>query len=218
MRDPYVFFIDLDNTLLDNDHVKEEIKKSLMKILGDKEAIHFWQHHDKFREYKKLVDFPNIIREYCAEKHKNICEITLGRIFTSIEFAHALYPKALEVIKHLKTLGTVILFTEGDMEYQKRKIEQSGLGAIVDAVLLYEHKLDHVKDALKNYINYKVVFIDDRASSLQKIKRQYPKVYTIEVCQGHYATVDHKTHKNLNATVTSVSKLLEFNANSFIFQ
>lgn len=36
-----VFLIDVDNTLLDNDHIKEEIKKSLIRVLGENEANHF---------------------------------------------------------------------------------------------------------------------------------------------------------------------------------
>lgn len=40
MKRGLVFFVDVDNTLLDNDHIKGEIKKSLIKALGQKEAKH----------------------------------------------------------------------------------------------------------------------------------------------------------------------------------
>lgn len=209
-----VFFIDVDNTLLDNDHIKEEVKKSLITVLGKNEADHFWRHHNEFRERKKLVDFPNIIRGYCVEKHKDTCEITLGKIFNNIEFRHALYPKAFEALQHLKTLGKVVLFTEGDSVYQKRKIEQSGLGAMVDDVQLYEHKLEHLAKLLKKYSNYRVVFIDDRAESLKNIKDQFPNVFAIEACQGHYATTDHEEHEKLDMVVDSIAGLLSLTQNS----
>lgn len=202
-----VFYIDVDNTLLDNDHIKDEIKKSLIKVLGEREAIHFWQHHDEFRSQKKLVDFPNIIHAYCAEMHKDTCDLTLNRIFESIEFSHALYPEAINVIQHLKELGKVILFTEGDSVYQRRKLDQSGLAKMADGVELYEHKLEHLDEVLKKYGGNKIVFIDDRAESLSKIKNQFPEVFTVEVCQGHYAAVDHKIHETMDKVINSISEL-----------
>ncbi|MBI2031034.1 MAG: HAD family hydrolase [Candidatus Levybacteria bacterium] len=211
MEKRVVIFIDVDNTLLNNDHIKDEIKKSLIRVLGNKEANHFWQHHEEFREYKKLVDFPNIIHEYCAEKHKNTCDLTLSRIFENIEFSHALYPKAIEVLKYLKTLGKVVIFTEGDSIYQRRKIEQSGLASFVDGITLYEHKLEHVGELTKKYEGYKIVIIEDKSDTLLKIKEQFPAIFAIEVCQGHYATIDHKEHSKLDMTVDSISDLMNFN-------
>jgi len=211
-----VFLIDIDNTLLDNDHIKEEIKRSLISVLGEGEALHFWHHHDEFREYKKLVDFPHIIHQYCAEKHKDTCELTLGRIFQNIEFQHALYPKAYEVLSHLKTLGKVVLFTEGDSVYQKMKVDKSGLAERADAVELYEHKLDHLSEIMKKYEGYKVIVIEDRADTLIKIKKQFPEIFAIEVCQGHYATADHKLHKALNMVVNSIGELLSLSNNTIL--
>lgn len=202
--------VDLDNTLLNNDHVKEEIRKSLISVLGEQEAMHFWHHHDEFREYKKLVDFPNIIHQYCAEKHKDTCELTLGRIFQNIEFKHALYPHAYEVINHLKMLGKVVLFTEGDPIYQQMKIDKTGLKELVDEVVLFEHKLEHLTEVMKKYVGYKIVVIEDRADTLLKIKEKFPNIFTIEVCQGHYSTIDHREHKELDMKVDTISELLTF--------
>jgi len=207
MNNP-VFFIDVDNTLLDNDQIKDEIKKSLIRVLGEKEALHFWKHHEEFREYKKLVDFPNIIHAYCAEKHKDTCDLTLSRIFESIEFTNALYPKAIAVLKHLKSLGKVIVFTEGDSVYQKRKVVQSGLGETADEALLFEHKWEHFEKVIKQYEGSKIILIDDRAEPLVKVKHQFHHIFTIEVCQGHYATVDHKEHEALDMVIQSIASLL----------
>ncbi len=203
-----VFFIDVDNTLLDNDHVKEEIKKSLSRVLGEDETNHFWQHHDEFREYKNLVDFPTIIRQYCSEKHKDTCELVLSNIFDNINFAHALYPQAYEALQHLKTLGKVILFTEGDNVYQKKKIQKSGLEVFADDVLLFEHKWEHFAEIVKQYEGRQHVLIDDRADPLVKAKQQFPHIFTIEVCQGHYATADHKKHQDLDMKIHTLSELL----------
>lgn len=52
-----VFFIDVDNTLLDNDHLVKEIKNSLVKTLGKKETGHFWDHYLEIRENTKIINF-----------------------------------------------------------------------------------------------------------------------------------------------------------------
>lgn len=206
-----IFLIDVDNTLLDNDCIKAEIKKSLIKVLGEKEANHFWFHHDKFREDKKLIDFPNIIRVYCSQNHKDICELTLSNIFDNIEFTHALYPKAIEVLNHLKKLGKVILFTEGDNVYQRKKIQKSNLENFVDEVLLFEDKWEHLDKIISRYKGKEIVLIDDKAGPLIKAKQQFPDIFTIEVCQGHYANDDHIKHAQFDKTVNSIAELLNLN-------
>lgn len=206
-----VFLVDVDNTLLNNDHVKDEIKKALVRVLGEDETKHFWLHHDEFREEKKLVDFPNIIHQYCAEKHKDTCDLTLGRIFNSIEFSHALYPQVNNVMQHLKTFGKVTLFTEGDSIYQKRKIEQSGLDAMVDDVILYKHKLEHIRELAKKYHKYKIVLIEDKADILVQAKKQVSQLFTIQVLQGHYATMKSKADKVTDMQIQSIEVLLTIN-------
>lgn len=203
-----VFFVDVDNTLLDNDYIKEEIRRSLKAVLGEEEAEYFWKLNNYFRELEKLVDFPNVIRAYCEEKHKASCDIKLGQIFYTLNFRSALYPKSLEVIAHLKTLGQVMLFTEGDSVYQKMKVEKSGLGEVVDGVLLLPHKLEYITKLKEDYEGRHLVFIEDRADLLLRIKAQLPQAFFIEVCQGHYAAADHQAHPALDKTVDSIGDLL----------
>lgn len=205
-----VFFIDVDNTLLNNDHLKEDIKKALDAVLGEEEADNFWRHHDKFRERTKLVDFPNIIREYCAGKHPKTCEQKVSAIFDNVDFKHALFPHVPEVMRHLKHQGRVVIFSEGDSVYQKAKIEKSGLAEMADEVMLFEHKSEHLEEALERYKGYEPVFIDDKADFLARVKALYPEAYVVEVCQGHYCVADHTTHKKLDRTVNSISELINF--------
>ena len=80
--------------------------------------------------------------------------------------------------------------------------------------------LDHLSEIMKKYEGYKVIVIEDRADTLIKIKKQFPKIFAIEVCQGHYATVDHKEHEALDMVIHSIARLLtlsEKDLNSRIF-
>jgi len=208
MKKPLVFLIDLDNTLLDNDKVKSEIKKSLIHVLGPLEAKHFWDHHDDIRTKTNLVDFPKAIREYCAEKDAETCDIRLGKIFDAIDFQKALYPDVYKVLEHLKSKGYVALFTEGDLVYQKKKIEKSGVGALVDRVFHFKHKLKHFEEIKKEFSHSHLIVVDDRSETLMKLKSKHPDITIVEVCQGHYSDVDHKDHPTLDKTIESISDLL----------
>lgn len=212
---PLVFFLDVDNTLLDNDHIKREIKRALVKVLGKKDAEHFWKHNDSFRDREKLVNFPAVIEEFCREREKDAatCDLRLGQIFNMIEFTHALYPEVKEVIAHLKTLGKVVIFTEGDAKYQKMKVDKSGLTVVADQVFIFKHKLDHLIEVMAKYKNYQLVFIDDKSTSLGKIKKLYPEIIVIEVLQGHHATVDHDSHQGLRS-ISSISDLINLTQDS----
>lgn len=216
MQYNFVFFLDIDNTLLDNDSIKEEIRRSLVRVLGEVEANHFWDHHDSFRQEKKLVDFPNIIREYCAEKHAETCELKLSQIFQGIEFKDAIYSHVPQVLAHLKTFGKVVIFSEGDMVYQREKIEKSGIAAMTDGVFLYKHKLDHLEQIMKRHSLYKKVFIEDRLDTLVTIKQKYPTTVTIVVCQGHYSNPDCPTkHEGADLAIERISNLLSFSSTNF---
>lgn len=208
MQSTLNFFLDVDNTLVNNDAIKNEIKFSLEEILGVEEADIFWQKHDSFRNYNKLVDFPAIIRSYCTGKDETSCNIKLNTIIQNIKFENALYPYSLEVIDHLKSLGEVFLFTEGDAVYQKLKIDKSGLTAKVDQSFLYEHKFDHILEIARIYEGQQLIFIDDKFDGLLEIKKIIPSSCCIEVCQGQYASHDHNSHPKLDKEVTEIKELL----------
>ncbi|MBI2443346.1 MAG: hypothetical protein HYV40_05595, partial [Candidatus Levybacteria bacterium] len=88
-----------------------------------------------------------------------------------------------------------------------------GLAERADAVELYKHKLEHLSEIMKRYEGFTKIVIEDRADTLIKIKKQFPEIFVIEVCQGHYATVDHKLHKALDKTVNSIEELLSLQNN-----
>ena len=64
-------------------------------------------------------------------------------------FANRLYPKSLDVVEHVKKWGTAAFLTDGDVVFQPRKVQRSGLFEAVDGnVLIYVHKeenLGHVE-------------------------------------------------------------------------
>ena len=68
-------------------------------------------------------------------------------------FAQRLYPQALQVLAHLQTLGSTVILSDGDVVFQPRKIQQSGIwDAVAGRVLIYVHKEQMLQDVERSAI------------------------------------------------------------------
>ncbi|MFQ5452502.1 MAG: hypothetical protein ACE5DQ_02980, partial [Candidatus Paceibacterota bacterium] len=145
------------------------------------------------------------------EKHSQSCDTKLAAIFNSINFTACLYEGVSELLKALKTTSKVVIFTEGDHVYQKAKIEKSGLAKLVDEVLLFEHKMQHLGKLKKKFAGKKMIFVEDKADNLAHIKSAIPEAHTIIVCQGHYGKdfCDHSVKNNLFKPDRIIEKVSE---------
>src|SRR4029078_8116806 len=85
--------------------------------------------------------------------------------------ADRLYPGALETIDRLRTRGPVVILSDGDVVFQPRKIERSGLWAAVDGrVLIYIHKEEMLADVEARYPGRRYVMVDDKVRILAAMK------------------------------------------------
>ena len=88
-------------------------------------------------------------------------------------FRERLYPQALEAIAHVKTFGPAVILSDGDIVFQPRKIQRSGLwDAVEGRVLVYLQKeptLERVR-GLHPAVHY--VMIDDSPQLLSSMKQQ----------------------------------------------
>ena len=204
---PLVFLLDLDNTLLDNDAVKKEIHRSLNGVLGKKEADLFWKLNQEFRKREKYESFPTVIQEYCQKNHADTCDLKLGNVFSLIDFKQSLFPQAIKTLKQLRSHGKVYIFTEGDEQYQRRKLTQSGIMDVIDGAYIYRKKMNHWDEVVSQFPHSKIVVVEDRSTTLDKIAVLSPTASTIEVCQGHYSDVDHEPHQSNHTTIETIADL-----------
>ena len=104
-------------------------------------------------------------------------------------FADRLFPHALKVVTHVKQWGQPVILSDGDVVFQPRKIEQSGLCEAVDGqVLIYIHKERELDDIERRYPADRYVLIDDKLRILTEVKKVWgDRVTTIFPRQGHYA-------------------------------
>jgi FMN phosphatase YigB (HAD superfamily) len=104
-------------------------------------------------------------------------------------FAARVYPGALDVLRQLHARGRPVILTDGDVVFQPRKVERSGLWAAVDGeVLIYIHKEEMLDDVERRYPARRYVMIDDKIRILAAMKSVWrDRLTTVFVRQGHYA-------------------------------
>ena len=67
--------------------------------------------------------------------------LLMSRFLIDYPFAERLYPGALDAIAHLGRFGPTVILSDGDVVFQPRKVQRSGLWDAVDGrVLIYMHK------------------------------------------------------------------------------
>ena len=185
-----VFLLDVDNTLVDNDHVKRDIRREIESLVSADRASRFWSLYEEVREQAGVVDFPETLRRFRRAFPNEPRSEDVDRAVLDVPFERYLYPRAIDVIARLWTLGEVAIVSDGDRIYQPAKIARAGLLlATRGNVLVYEHKEDHLAEVERRFPARHYVHVDDKASLLARTKAALgARATTIHVRQGHYAT------------------------------
>nr|BBH91867.1 hypothetical protein KTA_00660 [Thermogemmatispora argillosa] len=188
-----VFWIDVDNTLLNNDHVKADLDRELRAVLGERLAERFWSLYEAVRHESGVVDIPQALRRLREQTPPQQLPEGIYQqaraLFEDYPFATALYPGALETLEHLSRLGLTVIVSDGDHLFQAEKIASSHLAeAVGGRVLIYDHKERHLDETMRRYPGEHYVAIDDRLDLLAACKAQLgERLTTVFVHQGRHA-------------------------------
>lgn len=184
-----VFLLDVDNTLLDNDRFSADLGDHLEQCFGAAERARYWDIFAHRREQLGLADYLGALQDFRVGLDDHAQLLGMSEFLLEYPFASRLFPRALEAVAHLRALGRPVVLSDGDIVFQPRKIQRSGIWTAVEArVLIYLHKekvLDHVQQRFpaKHY-----VMVDDKARLLAAMKSVLgPRLTTVFVRQGHYA-------------------------------
>ena len=135
-------------------------------------------------------------------------------------FADRLYPRAFDVLAHLRTFGPTVILSDGDVVFQPRKVQRSGLWNAVDGqVLIYVHKETMLDDLQRLYPARRYVMVDDKVRILAAMKAVWgERLTTIFPRQGHYAhdAAILAAHPAPDFTVERIGELLEFPAGHWL--
>ncbi len=210
-----VFLFDVDNTLLDNDRVTRDLKAFLEKEVGAERNKRYWEIFEEMRSALGYADYLGSLQKYRIEHPYDSHVLAVSTYLINYHFANRLFPNSLDVLEHCKKFGKVVILTDGDVVFQPRKIERSGLlEAVEKNILIYIHKEHELHDVERRYPAKHYVLVDDKIRILSAIKEIWKeKVTTVFVRQGHYAFDKKEVAKYPAAdmTIERIGDLLKLN-------
>ena len=179
-------FLDVDNTLLDNDAAKAALGSRIALAVPADSARRFWELYEAVRADEGYIDFPSTVERLRASRPDDAT--TIGRILDELPYREFIYPGALAMIDRLWRAWTPVILSDGDPVFQPRKIDRAGLAAAVRGnVLVYVHKERELEAATARFPGDRAAFVDDKARILGHIERQRPDGITVHVQQGSYS-------------------------------
>ena len=188
-HDRAVFLLDVDNTLLDNDRVAADLKRYLTREVGAERQQHYWAIFEALRVELGYADYLGALQRYRVEYPRDPHLLAVSSFLVNYPFANRLYPESLDVIDHLAQWGPTVILSDGDVVFQPRKVERSGLwDAVETRVLIYIHKERELDDVERRYPADHYVVVDDKRRILTAVKKVWgERVTTVFPRQGHYA-------------------------------
>jgi FMN phosphatase YigB (HAD superfamily) len=214
-RAQFVFLFDVDNTLLDNDHVIADLTRYLKLEVGSERARRYWTIFEHLRARLGYADYLGALQRYRSEYPHHLGLLAVSRYLVNYPFANRLFPNSLDVISRVKRWGKTVLLSDGDVVFQPRKVERSGLLEAVDGhALIYVHKEHELADVQARYPAAHYVMVDDKLRILTAMKKIWGRrVTTVFVRQGHYAH-DPKVlakYPPADVDIKSIGELMNFN-------
>lgn len=213
-RHAVVLLVDVDNTLLDNDHIAADLSRHLEREVGRERQERYWAIFEELRAELGYADYLGALQRYRVEHPRDSHVLTVSAFMIDYPFAKQLYPGALDVLARFRAWGPTVIFSDGDAVFQPRKVERSGLGdAVAENVLIYIHKERELDDVERRYPADHYVLVDDKLRILTAVKQVWgARVTTVFPRQGHYAH-DPKalaTYPPADVSVERVGDLLAY--------
>jgi FMN phosphatase YigB (HAD superfamily) len=186
---PIVFLVDVDNTLLDNDHIQSDLKRHLEREFGVAARDRYWAILEELFTDLGYRDYLGALQRYRVEHPQDIHLLSMSSFLVDYPFANRLYPGSLDVLERFRSWGRTVILSDGDVVFQPRKIERSGIFEAVEGnVLIYIHKEQALDDVERRYPAEHYVLVDDKLNILTTVKKTWNShVTTVFPRQGQYA-------------------------------
>lgn len=188
-RAPVVFLVDVDNTLLDNDRVLADMRARVTKAEGAAGFRRFWAHLEDLRAELGYADYLGALQRLRHERPYAPNLLAIADFLLDYPFDRRLHRDALAVLRHLRRRGRTALLTDGDVVFQPRKVERSGLlRAVGGHVFIAVHKERELDAVARRWPARHYVLFDDKLHILTAAKAHWGRrLTTVFVRQGQYA-------------------------------
>jgi FMN phosphatase YigB (HAD superfamily) len=211
---PILFLVDVDNTLLDNDRIQNDLKRHLELEFGAACRDRYWAILEELFTDLGYRDYLGALQRYRVEHPQDIHLLSLSSFLVDYPFANRLYPESLDVLERFRSWGQTVILSDGDVVFQPRKIERSGIFEAVEGkVLVYIHKEEALDDVVRRYPADHYVMVDDKLRILTAVKKAWgSRVTTVFPRQGQFGR-DQKIfaeYPPADITIERIGHLLEY--------
>ena len=184
-----VILLDVDNTLLDNDRIIADLGDHLQQEFGADCRARYWAVFEKLRAELGYADYLGALQRYRLDAPNDPRLLGMSSFLLDYPFADRVYPGALEALEQLARFGPTAILSDGDVVFQPRKVQRSGLwDAVEGRVMIYLHKETMLPEVEKIYPARRYVMVDDKLRLLTLMKNIWrEKLVTVFPRQGHYA-------------------------------
>ena len=132
---------DIDGTLFDPRKFGVLYRAELIKILGIEEDALSAAIADYYATLETTTDFdPHGLAAYLASRFSVDKEKIDGAIWNKSHFKEAVFEDALPTVQALSKSKTLGIFSQGFVEFQKYKLENTGLLKYFDPEQIFIHK------------------------------------------------------------------------------
>ena len=212
--DELVFLLDCDNTLLDNDRVIEDFRLHLAQKLGDESSDRYWEIFEALHAELGYADYLGALQRCWMGAINDPRLLQVADFLLDYPFAQRLYPRALQVIDHLRRWGKTVVLSDGDVVFQPRKIRRAGLWqAAQGRVLVYVHKERMLDEVAQRYPARHYLMVDDKPRILAQMKQVWgERLTTVFPRQGQYARDAHSldAYPPADLAVDRIGDLINF--------
>lgn len=209
-----VFLLDVDNTLLNNDGVVDDLRAHLEKQFGAAARDRYFAIFEQLRDELGYADYLGALQRYRVENPHEPRLVLMSSFLVDYPFERRVYPRVFDVIARLNGWGPAVILSDGDVVFQPRKVERSGLGAaLASRVLIFIHKEKELNFVREVYPAEHYVLVDDKVRILTAVKAAWgDKVTTVFPRQGHYALDEKEVAKYPppDLTIESIGNLLDY--------
>src|ERR1043165_3201068 len=181
-----VTLFDCDNTLLDNDRVVADLRDHLEREFGAENPDRYFEIFEALRQELGYADYLGAPQRYRLGANNDPRLLKMSSFLVDYPFINRLYPGSLNVIEHCGKYGPTVILSDGDVVFQPRKIQRSGLwDAVGGNVLIYIHKEEMLEDIEARYPANAYVMVDDKLRILDAMKTGWgDRLKTVFVRQG----------------------------------
>ena len=193
--------------------MQEDLKDHLEQEFGADSRDRYWAIFEELRDELGYADYLGALQRYRVRTPSDPRLLLMSGFLVDYPFASRLYPGALQVLSRVRGAGRTVILSDGDVVFQPRKIQRSGLwDAVEGRVLIYVHKEQMLQDMQERYRANRYVMVDDKLRILTAMKQVLgARLFTVFARQGHYA-LDAAAVERFPAADLTVERITELGA------